>query len=80
MTKPIRLAQPKVLIKGDEGDLYRLYKQVTPNGVYYIRKVGKDHKTEVYKLKRWDRPVGMQIGALPVSNVKYLGDSESVIR
>ena len=54
------------LIRGNEKDLYRLYKD--SEGTYH-HFTGKK-KDIMFKAKRHDRPIKMKIGHFPVSNFK----------
>ena len=57
-----------ILFKGSPNDLYRLYKD--NKGVYH-HYVGKK-KDLKFKVKRWDRKIGMSIGHYPTSNFKIV--------
>jgi len=56
------------LIKGIEGDLYRLYKD-SDNVYHHFKGSVCDLR---FKSKRWDRVINMSIGHYPTSNFKIL--------
>ena len=57
------------LIRGNENDVYRLYEDEGKK--IYHRYVGKN-KVMSFKAKRWDKPIEMGIGHVPLKNFKII--------